>query len=108
MECLSCGHCCGALSPFADEGGVCPHLVEAEKDIFLCGIYHSRPEACQNHRYPARFCPIGISILELRRVEDVHARINKVFELTVRSLRGVKGGNQQITVGCHPWLPPKT
>ena len=31
----------------------------------LCLTYDHRPKECQNHEYPARFCPIGLGVLKL-------------------------------------------
>lgn len=88
VECLSCGHCCSHFAPCGVDP--CPALEEAQPGIFLCTSYKNRPEECQNHLYPGRFCPIGIDVLGLKTALEVSQRIDLVWKL-IKSKTGGLG-----------------
>ena len=69
------------MSPL-DSGGGCPCLRQPEPGIYLCADYEHRPEQCANHRFPSRFCPIGVSVLGFVEAGQVARRIDRLFELT--------------------------
>lgn len=75
MYCLHCGDCCLTMCPISDEK--CPKLIQ--KDTFyFCGIYANRPKQCENHDFPTRLCPIGMSKLGLHypdNLEKIRDRI---------------------------------
>jgi len=75
MECLSCGDCCARMSPFGENP--CPHLTKSN-DIFTCDIYELRPDACIQHSFPSRFCPVGVSVLGIETREAITARIDLI------------------------------
>ena len=80
MTCLHCGDCCLRMSPL---GSPCPKL-EKRETFYFCGDYENRPEECVNHRHPFRFCPIGISLLDLRNTDESRNRIDTGYEMTRR------------------------
>jgi len=79
------------MSPL--DQGCCP-LVVKEKNYYYCSDYEHRPKECRNHEYPARFCPIGLTVLKLiypgdldkirERIDTGHARIGKGFVRSVK------------------------
>ena len=82
MVCVSCGHCCRVMSPI--NHGYCPLLREAESNtgkIYYCSDYENRPKECQDHSYPAKVCPIGISTLKLISNSLVQERVNEVQQV---------------------------
>lgn len=87
MYCLNCGWCCERMSPLTkDENTLCPYLYEY-KGMKLCSEYETRPEQCINHRFPAKFCPIGMDVLGLDR-EGAAQRVQKNdFKLFGASMR---------------------
>lgn len=66
MDCLHCGDCCLRMSPIRP----CPHLIK-DDDFYFCRIYRDRPDQCEAHDFPYRFCPIGMDILKLSYPADV-------------------------------------
>jgi hypothetical protein len=79
MECLACGDCCKRMSPLTNsEKTPCPRLVMNE-DIAHCARYADRPKECASHDFPARICPIGMSVLKLTTSEAVQARAYAVY-----------------------------
>jgi hypothetical protein len=78
MECLYCGDCCLRLFPLTN-GTPCSYIYEiAQRDstFFYCGIYKNRPIECKNHTFEQRFCPIGLSKLKLKTIDEIRLRIN--------------------------------
>jgi len=69
----------------------CQHLVQHGTFVF-CKIYDRRPEECKKHDFPARFCPIGISVLDLTTADSVRQRIddgyNQCVKLNSASMEG--------------------
>ena len=79
MQCFSCGDCCLRMSPITGNGEPCPHLIKQDT-YYFCGIYNNRPVECQNHKFPARFCPIGIDKLQLNSRDKISQRIDDSWE----------------------------
>ena len=48
----------------------CPHLIK-DGNFCFCTIYKNRPDQCEKHDFPSRFCPIGMDVLKLSYPEDV-------------------------------------
>ena len=86
MECLACGDCCKRMSPLSPEPAdgwttePCP-LLEMHGDIAHCARYQERPGECAAHGFPARVCPIGLSVLGLSMEvpEEVQRRAYLVY-----------------------------
>src|SRR3972149_7403636 len=87
MYCLHCGDCCLRFSPL---GNPCPKLLKKD-NFYFCGEYANRPQQCQDHDYPSRFCPIGIDVLKLRDPDQVRMRIDEGHEL-LQILKRTEGG----------------
>lgn len=85
MYCLYCGDCCRRMSPIS-QPEPCPHLIETGTFVF-CGVYQHRPKECVSHEYPARFCPIGMSVLGLSMsdTDKIRARIDEGWDLIKRA-----------------------
>jgi hypothetical protein len=84
MYCLHCGDCCRRMSPLSAPEP-CPHICEAEhggQTFTLCAVYRNRPKECANHTFPARICPIGISVLGLDDLDAIRKRIDDGWRLT--------------------------
>jgi hypothetical protein len=83
MECLHCGECCRKMSPLtASEHEPCPSIVEVGGFTF-CAIYRNRPRQCSDHDFSfARFCPVGLSVLELDGLDKIRQRIDRGWELS--------------------------
>lgn len=81
MYCLYCGDCCKRMSPISE--GQCPHLTQ-HKNFVFCSKYESRPQQCQKHEYPSRFCPIGIDLLKLKNIDAIRERIDDGWEIIKR------------------------
>lgn len=79
MYCLHCGDCCRRLSPLTGDDEQCPHIVESNDYIF-CKIYSNRPKECANHKFPTRFCPIGLDVLNINSPDQVVNRIDTGYE----------------------------
>jgi hypothetical protein len=77
MNCLHCGDCCKRMSPL---GSPCKHLFEIDSFVF-CRIYANRPEECSNHRFPARHCPIGCSVLDINDTDEIQIRCFAGYEI---------------------------
>lgn len=79
MECLHCGDCCLRLSPLIQKA---PYWNIIKKgNFFFCKIYPKRPLECKNHKYYTRFCPIGLSKLKLKTIDDIRFRIDKGWSI---------------------------
>ena len=83
MYCFYCGDCCRRLSPLSD--GPCPHLQEVDGFV-LCAIYDQRPKRCADHKYPFRFCPIGIQEVGIGSTDQARQRIDQGWERARRGL----------------------
>jgi len=59
---LHCGDCCLRMSPLSYPNP-CPNLI-IDGIYHFCKDYENRPQQCMDHRFEARFCPIGMSILK--------------------------------------------
>ena len=68
MYCLHCGDCCLRMSPISNSE--CPKLIQKDT-YYLCSIYTNRPKQCENHDFPSRFCPVGMSKLGLHYPQDL-------------------------------------
>jgi len=82
MYCLHCGDCCLRMSPLSAPEP-CPYVIRKD-DFYFCGCYKNRPKECSSHHYPARFCPVGMSVTGLDKVTDarvVAQRIDTGYEL---------------------------
>lgn len=77
MTCLHCGDCCLRMSPLSQKA--CPLLIKDE-NFYFCKSYKTRPMQCKNHSFPCRFCPIGISKLNLTESWHVAQRIDAGYE----------------------------
>ncbi len=75
MHCLHCGWCCEKMSPLTNPEP-CPHIEEIDGYKF-CGNYERRPRECVDHSMPGRFCPIGVSVLNL----DSEAKCKERIEI---------------------------
>jgi len=75
--CLYCGDCCMRMSEIANP---CPLLIITDDNYYFCGDYDNRPEQCRNHQFDSRFCPIGLSILKLKTIDDIRIRIDDGWE----------------------------
>jgi hypothetical protein len=56
----------------------CPNLIIEEineKKYHFCKIYKNRPEQCENHSFPMRFCPIGMSIFKFDNPTDIQVHL---------------------------------
>jgi len=89
MYCLHCGDCCLRMSPL-DSPEPCRYLIQ-DGDYFFCGSYKNRPIECINHDFPSRFCPIGLSKLNLRSPDRIRERIDTGWE-KCKVLVAKKGG----------------
>ena len=78
MICLSCGNCCGNISPI--NGCYCP-LLKNEGNIYFCSDYKNRPKECKNHSFPANVCPIGKSELKIETNDHISIRLKEIHEL---------------------------
>lgn len=78
MICLHCGDCCLRMSPI--NGGECPHIIIEDKFHF-CSKYENRPKECANHDFPSRFCPIGMSKLQLKDIDSIRIHIDSAYEI---------------------------
>jgi len=67
MYCLHCGDCCRRMSPIAIP---CPFIIKIKNYVF-CSKYNDRPKECKNHKFRARFCPIGLDVLKLKYPDDI-------------------------------------
>ena len=76
MDCLHCGDCCKRMSPLSAPEP-CPNIIE-DGDFCFCVNYNTRPEQCKNHKFPMRFCPIGLSILKLEYPRDTEKIRNRL------------------------------
>lgn len=76
MYCLHCGDCCLRMSPISNP---CPHLIieksNYDRSYHFCKIYKNRPEECENHSFPMRFCPIGMSIFKFEDPTTTQAHL---------------------------------
>ena len=81
MYCLYCGDCCKRMSPISQPDS-CPYLIEQDGFCF-CSVYDQRPKECQDHEYPARFCPIGLDVLKLdiNNTDAIRQRIDTGLEM---------------------------
>ncbi len=77
MYCLYCGDCCLRMSPISNP---CPHIIEKATFVF-CSAYEIRPEQCEKHRHPFRFCPIGVEKLGLTTSAQIALRIDTGWEI---------------------------
>ena len=75
MQCVFCGDCCLRMSPLARAGEPCPKLIQNET-FFFCSDYVHRPKACKAHSFPFRFCPIGVTKLELKEPIEIAQRLD--------------------------------
>jgi hypothetical protein len=71
------------MSPITNGEEPCPNLIEY-KGFWFCGDYENRPFECENHNFVARFCPVGLDVLQdkFRSVQDVGFWIDKAYEIT--------------------------
>ena len=81
MYCLACGDCCKRMSPLSSANVPCPKLV-MEGDIAVCSDYEHRPEECVRHDFPARICPIGMSVLGID-IEDKDKLQNRIAQVDI-------------------------
>ena len=79
MYCLHCGDCCKRMCPFTTEE--CPQLIQ-DGTFYFCSVYENRPRECVTHTFPFRFCPIGLSILDLHESHRVAQRIDEGYAKT--------------------------
>ncbi len=80
MICLSCGDCCQKMSPLSE--GPCPYLIEHPNRVILCSVYGRRPQACKDHKYPQKWCPVGIAVLGITDSSSLAAREHYLWDLT--------------------------
>lgn len=85
MDCLHCGDCCLRMSP-KSAPAPCPDIIQ-DGTFYFCGDYKRRPEACVNHSFQFRYCPIGFEKLGLKNPQDVAQRIDAGFELIMQYSR---------------------
>jgi hypothetical protein len=69
MYCLHCGDCCKRMSPISNSEP-CPHII-TDGIYTFCGIYKDRPRECVNHKFQARFCPVGLYVLKLTDIIEI-------------------------------------
>jgi len=62
----------------------CPHLIieksNNERSYHFCGIYENRPEECVNHKFPFRFCPIGMSIFKFEDPTTIQIHLENGYQ----------------------------
>jgi hypothetical protein len=61
-------------------GGECEYVTN-EGTFYFCSVYKNRPKECANHNFPAQFCPIGVSKLELHNIDQIRMRINQGWRM---------------------------
>lgn len=90
MYCLYCGDCCIKMSPISNP---CPNAIRHGTFVF-CREYERRPEQCVNHTFHgARFCPIGLDVLNLSYPEDtekIRIRIDEGYD-TIKGYNKIYG-----------------
>ena len=79
MYCLHCGDCCIRMSPLTSDDTPCPKLIK-DNTFYFCSINSHKPKQCNNHRFPAHICPIGMSVLGYTTLEEARIRIDEGYE----------------------------
>ena len=83
MYCLHCGDCCLRMCPM--NGGEC-EFVKKVGAFYFCSRYEIRPKQCANHDFPARFCPVGMSVLGVHDSESIRKRIEEGHQIIKEGL----------------------
>ena len=89
MECLYCGDCCLRMSPF---NGKCHHIKQ-KGDFYFCGCYNKRPQECIDHRFDSKYCPVGVTKLNLDFIESIHQRIDTGYAMLILGYAMLRSDN---------------
>lgn len=92
MYCLHCGDCCLRMSPLSFPEP-CPNLI-IDGLYHLCKDYENRPQQCMDHRFEARFCPIGMSILKFNNPTSIQVHLENGYQ-KIRHLEDAHGGSNR-------------
>ena len=57
----------------------CPNLI-IDGIYHFCEDYENRPEQCVNHKFQARFCPIGMDVLKFNNPTSIQVHLENGYQ----------------------------